>query len=532
MAASFATLSFLPRAQRPISFVHYSGPKAISTSAPIRASGDSGAIDNSLVEPADACPPRETAEPSGPVSRGSPIVIADDACFEIRGATEQGRSERSATDEVLAERRVTTDADQVATSQARNSISPSMDSDDAELDYLFNSPIKTQDPVSPTRSSRSGRSRSLSESDLDLDISDYGSPHISGRRSRKRRMCSYPEQSGEPLSFQPLLAESSIPAGTSKEHKRRMCGQDRPLDHSGPTFLTPNNRFRRQGKSRGSFRSSAEGVFAHRMRLRDRNTRATPQKINNVRTSLRDPHSELAPREPCGTRDTSIASRLDRSTSCRMDPGSHAQEQFGRGACNSLVSPAPSASISSDSLAMAQIQSVITACQSGQSVARDMCIQSISPELSFLIFILPDTMSLKALMYPQEGQDSTGSLGCYGGLENVIVKQIQSTMWLVAGTVRNFKVSCSEPNQKVDFIGSANEEVDSANENVSDYCSNSSGGQFFAKNQRWSQEDDRILCEWVGTGRPWSWIIRQFPMRTPGSVRTRYSMLRRKSTQP
>lgn len=141
-------------------------------------------------------------------------------------------------------------------------------------------------------------------------------------------------------------------------------------------------------------------------------------------------------------------------------------------------------------------------------------------------------MSVKALIYPQDDQDFTAVLGCYGGLENVVFKQVQSAMWLVAGTVRKSKVYCADPKRKDDLMDSSDGEIGTTDGNVSDGSSNSSGDQFLAKNQRWSQEDDRILCEWVKAGRPWSWIISQFPMRTPGSVRTRYSTPRRQSTQP
>ncbi|KAH7063227.1 hypothetical protein B0J12DRAFT_641879 [Macrophomina phaseolina] len=407
-----------------------------------------------------------------------------------------------------------------------------MESDGAEFDYLFNSPIETYEPASPLRSSENSRSRSLSDSDLNADISDDSSQHASSRRSGKRRKRSYLEESGDPLFFRPVLSESSIPAGTAKEHKSRMCEQDHLLDHSKPTFFTPTRRSKQRRKSRSSTRSLAEGVFTHQVQPLDGNSKAIPRETYDIRTSRRDPYIQLALGESCRTQDASILPRLDRSTSGRMEPESYARERFERGACDSHVSPAQGASTSSGSLAMTQIQSAIAASQAGRPVARDMCIQSISPELSFLIFILPDIMSAKPLIYPQEGQDATSSLGCYGVLENVVVKQIQSQMWLVAGTVRNSNVSCTEPKHKDDLMSSSNAEAHSAYGNMSDDCSNSSGQQFLAKNQRWSPEDDRILCEWVKTGRPWSWIIRQFPLRTPGSVRTRYSMLRRKSTQP
>ncbi|EKG10002.1 Homeodomain-related protein [Macrophomina phaseolina MS6] len=310
-----------------------------------------------------------------------------------------------------------------------------------------------------------------------------------------------------------------------------MCEQEHLLDYSEPIFFTPNRRPEQRRNIRGNVRSLAEGVFAHRTRLRERNSKAISQETNSPRTSRTDPHFQPAPRESHRTRDARTVSRPNRSTSGDMEPEGCTREQFGRGACDSLVSPGPNASVSSGSLAMTQIQSAITACQARRPVARDMCIQSISPELSFLIFILPDMMSVKALIYPQDDQDSTASLGCYGGLENVVVKQVQSSMWLVAGTVRNSKIPCADSKRKDDLMGSSDGEMDSTDENVSDGSSNCSGDQFLAKNQRWSQEDDRILCEWVKAGKPWPWIIRQFPMRTPGSVRTRHSMLRRKSTQ-
>ncbi|EKG12706.1 hypothetical protein MPH_10174 [Macrophomina phaseolina MS6] len=115
MTASFATLSFTRPTQRPISFVHYSGPKEIGKSTATRVSRDHGAIDDSL-ESTETISFPEIVEPSGPATREPPTVI-DDECFETHGVTQQDGSERSTIDEALAERRVSTDADQVATYQ-------------------------------------------------------------------------------------------------------------------------------------------------------------------------------------------------------------------------------------------------------------------------------------------------------------------------------------------------------------------------------------------------------------------------------
>ncbi|EKG12705.1 Homeodomain-like protein [Macrophomina phaseolina MS6] len=320
-----------------------------------------------------------------------------------------------------------------------------------------------------------------------------------------------------------------MPAGTSKENSRQ-CEHDRLLDHSGQTFFTPNKKSRQHSKNRGDVGSLA-GVFVPRMRLRDRKTKIIPPKPSNLRASRRDSHAQLAPEVPRGTRGSNSAFRLDRSTLARVELENHAQEQFVHGACGGLISQASSASVSSGSLGLAHVQSVVAACQSGQLGARDICVQPISPELSFLIFTVPYPMGLNAVIDSQDDHGSAASLGCYGGLENVIIKQIQSTMWLVAGTVRSSEISCADPKQKNDLMSPSNRETDSAYGDISDDCSHSPGEQFLEKNQRWSPEDDRILREWVENGRPWSWIIRQFPMRTPGSVRTRYSMLRRKPTQ-
>lgn len=107
-----------------------------------------------------------------------------------------------------------------------------------------------------------------------------------------------------------------------------------------------------------------------------------------------------------------------------MESENHDQEQFVRGACRGLISQASSTSVSSGPLGLAHVQLVIAACQSGQPEARDICVQSISPELSFLIFTVPDPTSLKVLTCLQDDHGSTASLGCYGGLENIIIKQI------------------------------------------------------------------------------------------------------------
>ena len=47
------------------------------------------------------------------------------------------------------------------------------------------------------------------------------------------------------------------------------------------------------------------------------------------------------------------------------------------------------------------------------------------------------------------------------------------------------------------------------------------------KNSPWSQEDDDRLLKWKKDKKPWSWIHRQFPNRTPGAVQVHwYTKLR------
>jgi len=46
-------------------------------------------------------------------------------------------------------------------------------------------------------------------------------------------------------------------------------------------------------------------------------------------------------------------------------------------------------------------------------------------------------------------------------------------------------------------------------------------------NSPWSQGDDDRLSKWKKDGKPWSWIHRQFPHRTPAAVKGRwYTKLR------
>lgn len=87
MATSFSTLSFPPRTQRPVSFVHYSGPKTVHKPAPARATrGDEVTdIEASLVNSMATNASRETIEPSGPAWRGPTTAMANDAYSETYG---------------------------------------------------------------------------------------------------------------------------------------------------------------------------------------------------------------------------------------------------------------------------------------------------------------------------------------------------------------------------------------------------------------------------------------------------------------
>lgn len=45
------------------------------------------------------------------------------------------------------------------------------------------------------------------------------------------------------------------------------------------------------------------------------------------------------------------------------------------------------------------------------------------------------------------------------------------------------------------------------------------------KNIPWGELDEQRLLAYKKEGKPWSWIFRKFPGRTPGAVRTRLNMV-------
>ncbi|KAH7053508.1 hypothetical protein B0J12DRAFT_660231 [Macrophomina phaseolina] len=408
-----------------------------------------------------------------------------------------------------------------------------MESDGAEFDYLFDAPIETHDPALSPRSGGSSRSRSLSQSDLDADTSDVSSLHHSSQRFRKRRKRSYAERSVEPSSLLSVSPDSATSEGTVQEQGRCMRGEkDHPLDRSEPVSFAIDRRPRERRKGRSSVGSLARGVFIHRTQSRDTVSEVSRQKTNNLQTPGREPQVQQAFQECRKIRSSGRILRPEESASRTMAPEECADGRFGRATYGSLVPKGSSASKTSLSrLAAMQTPSADASQRATWKAARDLCIQSISPDLSFLFCILPDLASVQALIHPGDGHRPVACLENPDGLDNVIVKQLGPTNWLLAGTVR------TEP--KVSPVGTcpeddlSNQELEnaSADENTTNLSDDEAEEQFSAKNQRWSEEDDRTLCQWVKAGRPWCWIVRQFPMRTPGSVRTRYSTLQRKSRQ-
>lgn len=50
-------------------------------------------------------------------------------------------------------------------------------------------------------------------------------------------------------------------------------------------------------------------------------------------------------------------------------------------------------------------------------------------------------------------------------------------------------------------------------------------------NQRWDALDEKCLLTWKRENKAWAWIFAQFPIRTPGAIRTRYHMLLKRNTE-
>lgn len=324
--------------------------------------------------------------------------------------------------------------------------------------------------------------------------------------------------------------DSSTHEGTIQEQGRCIRGEkDHLPDRSEPVISAVNRRLRQRRKSRSSVRSLASGVFIHRTQPRDTVSEVSQQKTNNLQTPGREPQVQQAFQERCKIRNSVRILRPEESASRIVASEKCANGRFRRATYGSLVPKVSSRSKTSLSrLATMQTSPAVASPRATWKVAREMCMQSISPELSFLFCILPDLASVQALIHPEDGQGPVASLGDSDALDNVIVKQLGPIDWLVAGTMR------TQP--KVSPVGTTEEnlsnqsvESTSADEDTTDFSNNNSEEQFAAKNQRWSKEDDHALCQWVKSRRPWCWIVRQFPMRTPGSVRTRYSTLQRKS---
>lgn len=305
-------------------------------------------------------------------------------------------------------------------------------SDGAEFDYLFDTPIEIHEPTLSPRSGSSSRSRSLSQSDLGADISDTSSLHHSSQRSRKRTKRSYPERSVENSSLLSVSPDSSTHEGTIQEQGRCIRGEkDHPPDRSKPVVSAVDRRLRQRRKSGSSVRSLARGVFIHRAQSRDTVSEVSQEKTNSLQTPGREPQVQQAFRERCKIRDASRILRQEESASRIMASKKCANRRFRRATYGSLV---PKTSLSR--LATMQTSPAVASPRAIWKGAREMCMQSISPELSFLFCILPDLASVQALIHPEDGQGPVASLGDSDALDNVIVKQLGPTNWLVAGTVR------------------------------------------------------------------------------------------------
>lgn len=401
------------------------------------------------------------------------------------------------------------------TAPKTSSLRASSETEDAALDDLFMDPYGTREPtLSPISGTRKRSVSSQIESDMDMSDCGSGQFALYHRRSKRRGQPHQSNESGLTYKRAPesIRGNTMCVAGIVEAQTDHVRGDDSFLSQEP----TPCSCLERTPPSRGG----GECESAHT--LQDTISRCRgADSLRHTRPHQRNPNTRL---ESYQKRSSGTVYHQKGHTSTCNPPPTKAEAWSRRFARK------PSASQDSMILRARDIPSVqphSAGLHVGQVDSQEITIQPISSELSYFVAVLPSLTGVQALLQADPRLS--------GGFEKVIVKQLQPAMWLLTGTLTSsYNRSFVGAPPYADCYGSSDRgsQILSSDEAMSEEESgDESREQFSAKNQRWSSEDDQLLCGWAGAGKPWRWITSQFPMRTPGSVRTRYSMLRRKSSR-
>lgn len=373
-------------------------------------------------------------------------------------------------------------------------------------------PYGTREPtLSPISGTRKRSVSSQIESDMDMSDCGSGQSALYHRRGKRRGQ---PHQSKE-SEFAYKRAPESIRgntmcvAGTVEARTDHVGGDDSFLSQE-PTPCSCSERT-------PPLRGGDECESAHT--LQDTISRCRgADSLRHTRPHQRNQTPRL---EPYRKRSSETVFRQKGHTSTCNPPPARAEAWSRRFARKSSASQDSRISRLRD---IPSVQPHSAGLHVGQVDSQEITIQPVSSEISYFVAVLPSLTGVQALLQADPRLS--------GGLEKVIVKQLQPAMWLLTGTLRSsYDRSFIGAPPDANYDGSSDrgsQSLSSVEAMSEEESGDESGEQFSAKNQRWSSKDDQLLCGWVEAGKPWRWIISQFPMRTPGSIRTRYSVLRRK----
>ncbi|KAJ9608539.1 hypothetical protein H2200_007527 [Cladophialophora chaetospira] len=162
-----------------------------------------------------------------------------------------------------------------------------------------------------------------------------------------------------------------------------------------------------------------------------------------------------------------------------------------------------------------------TSCDIPTSSMR-MKVQQVMPaDAAFVTIFVDDPVELRTLLEsPADWARSCGLSSTYTTMTNVTVSPTQRQAWLVTATLSwidgfvhrgrgcrtRSKRSCSTNGDTGSAYRSSDDEKEPRG----------------MKRGHWTRKEDDNLRDWKRKGRPWSWILDQFPERTEAAVKSRW----------
>jgi hypothetical protein len=151
-----------------------------------------------------------------------------------------------------------------------------------------------------------------------------------------------------------------------------------------------------------------------------------------------------------------------------------------------------------------------------------------STEAAVLTVVLADTTEIGALLKSPADWGLTGDLPSSASLTNAVVKPYASERWQLTATFS--RVSSTTPpaiDLNLDANTYSSSDSDSSSSSIYSihhYPSKNESGSRARELKRggWEDEEDKNLIRWRRRGESWPWILKQFPDRTEGAVKSRW----------